>query len=68
MTDPRRIGRCGTRAMANDPHRAAVLERIGRMVDDGLAEWSLLAGGEIRLRLLSGEVFLLGTDDIFRLA
>jgi hypothetical protein len=68
VTDPRRIGRCGTRAMADDPHKTAVLERIGRMVDDGLAEWSLLAGGEIRLRLLSGEVFLLGADDIFRLA
>ncbi|WP_352633874.1 hypothetical protein [Mesorhizobium sp. M0496] len=33
---------------------------IGELVDGGKAEWSRTATGEIELRLLTGEVFVLG--------
>ncbi|WP_280948959.1 hypothetical protein [Mesorhizobium sp. LNHC252B00] len=33
---------------------------IGTLVDDGRAEWSRTATGEIELRLWTGEVFVLG--------
>lgn len=40
--------------------KSRVMTAIGQMVDDGRAEWSRTATGEIELRLLTGEVFLLG--------
>ncbi|WP_352696545.1 hypothetical protein [Mesorhizobium sp. M0152] len=41
---------------------------IGKLVDSGKAEWSRAATGEIELRLLSGEVFLLGEVFVTRVA
>ncbi|WP_136622249.1 MULTISPECIES: hypothetical protein [Mesorhizobium] len=40
--------------------KSLVMTVIGQMVDDGEAEWSRTATGEIELRLLTGEVFVLG--------
>lgn len=65
--DPRRITRCGTQAIAADADMTAVLEWITRMVADDLAQWSL-ADGEIRVHLVSGEVFLLAASRMLRLA
>ncbi|MCH4554797.1 hypothetical protein ACVILI_005021 [Mesorhizobium sp. USDA 4775] len=45
-----------------------VLAAIGELVDDGKAVWSRTASGEVELRLLSGEVFLLGEVSVTRVA
>ncbi|MBZ9743431.1 MULTISPECIES: hypothetical protein [unclassified Mesorhizobium] len=46
--------------------KSLVLASIGELVDGGKAEWSGTATGEIELRLLSGEVFLLGEVTVTR--
>ena len=48
--------------------KTQVLAAIGRLVADGKAEWSRTASGEVELRLLSGEVFLLGEVSVTRVA
>ncbi len=48
--------------------KSQVLAAIGGLVDSGKAEWSRTATGEIELRLLSGEVFLLGEVAVTRVA
>ncbi|MGX5827795.1 hypothetical protein [Mesorhizobium sp. 43Arga] len=48
--------------------KSQVLAAIGKLVADGRAEWSRTANGEIELRLLSGEVFLLGEVAVTRVA
>lgn len=48
--------------------KSEVLAAIGELVDDGKAEWSRTATGEVELRLLSGEVFLLGDVTVTRVA
>jgi len=66
---------CGTRLMpdsltgrfAVDPAKALVVSHIGQLVSDGYAEWSLLDNGDVELRFLSGEVFLLADATITRL-
>ncbi|MER9583182.1 hypothetical protein [Mesorhizobium sp. M0276] len=40
--------------------KSRVMAAIGTLVDDGRAEWSRTATGEIELRLWTGEVFVLG--------
>ncbi|MER9335343.1 hypothetical protein NKJ06_15315 [Mesorhizobium sp. M0293] len=40
--------------------KSRVMAAIGELVDGGKAEWSRTATGEIELRLLTGEVFVLG--------
>lgn len=65
---------CGTLAMldsltgrfAADPAKALVMSHIGQLVSDGYAEWSLLDNGDVELRFLSGEVFLLADTTITR--
>jgi hypothetical protein len=65
---------CGTLAMpdsltgrfAADPAKALVISHIGQFVSDGYAEWSLLDNGDVELRFLSGEVFLLADTTITR--
>jgi hypothetical protein len=47
--------------------KSQVMAAIGELVDDGKAEWDRTASGEIELRLLTGEVFLLGEVSVFRL-
>lgn len=48
--------------------KSLVLAAIGELVDGGKAEWSRTATGEIELRLLSGEVFLLREVSVTRIA
>ncbi|WP_244571359.1 MULTISPECIES: hypothetical protein [Mesorhizobium] len=48
--------------------KSRVLAAIGELVDAGKAEWSRAATGEVELRLLSGEVFLLGEVTVTRVA
>lgn len=48
--------------------KSQVLAAIGELVDNGKAEWSRTATGEVELRLLSGEVFLLGDVTVTRVA
>jgi hypothetical protein len=48
--------------------KSMVMAAIGELVDDGRAEWSRTATGEIKLRLVSGEVFLLGEVSVTRVA
>jgi len=53
--------------VAVDPAKALVMSHIGQLVSDGYAEWSLLDNGDVELRFLSGEVFLLADTTITRL-
>ena len=48
--------------------KSLVLAAIGELVDAGRAEWNRTATGELELRLLSGEVFLLGEVSVTRVA
>lgn len=48
--------------------KSQVMAAIGRLVDGGKAEWSRTATGDIELRLLSGEVFVLGEITVTRVA
>jgi hypothetical protein len=48
--------------------KTSVMIAIGQMVDDGKAAWNRTATGEIELRLLTGEVFLLGEIAVTRIA
>lgn len=41
---------------------------IGQLVADGLAVWDVLDSGEIEVRLISGETYLLAETTILRLA
>lgn len=51
-----------------DPERSLVMAYFGQLVADGLAEWDMLANGDIRLRFPTGETFLLAKTVIVRLA
>lgn len=48
--------------------KSQVLAAIVELVDAGKAEWSRNASGEVELRLLSGEVFVLGEVSVTRVA
>jgi hypothetical protein len=48
--------------------KTQVLAAIGELVDDGKAVVSRTASGEVELRLLSGEVFVLGEVSVTRVA
>ena len=51
-----------------DPERALVMACIGKLVAGGHADWRVLENGDIRLRLGTGETFLLAETAIVRLA
>ncbi|WP_246696134.1 hypothetical protein [Mesorhizobium sp. SARCC-RB16n] len=55
-------------AVNREDAKTLVMAAIGTLVEDGKAEWSRTATGEIELRLLSGEVFLLGEVCVTRVA
>jgi hypothetical protein len=55
-----------TGRFAVDPAKALVMSHIGQLVSDGYAEWSLLDNGDVELRFLSGEVFVLADTTITR--
>jgi hypothetical protein len=55
-----------TGRFAADPAKALVMSHIGQFVSDGYAKWSLMDNGDVELRFLSGEVFLLADTTITR--
>jgi hypothetical protein len=52
----------------SDPDKALVMRAIALLVRDGFAELAVLEGGDIRLRLTTGEVFHFGEDAVTRVA
>ncbi|UCI22025.1 hypothetical protein FJ970_14155 [Mesorhizobium sp. B2-1-8] len=55
-------------AVNREDAKALVMAAMGELVEDGQAEWSRTATGEIELRLMSGEVFVLGEVSVRRVA
>lgn len=51
-----------------DRAKALVIAGIGRLVRDGHANWRLSDTGDVELRLVTGEVFLLGSTTMTRIA
>lgn len=66
---------CGTAATPDtvegrlfaDPAKALVMSYLGQLVSEGHAEWNLLDNGDVELRFLTGEVFLLADTSITRI-
>jgi hypothetical protein len=54
--------------MQPDPAKVKVMRHIRKLVADGFAEWQTLDDGTIRLRLMTGETYLLGPATITRIA
>lgn len=50
-----------------DPAKALVMRVLGDFVAEGLAEWETRDTGDIELRWLTGETFLLSDRTIMRL-
>ena len=50
-----------------DPDRALVMQMARSLVESGVAEWTALKNGDIRLSFTSGEIFNLGRDCITRI-
>jgi hypothetical protein len=51
-----------------NPAKARVMGHFGELVADGLADWHALENGTIRLRLNTGETYLLDKTSITRIA
>ena len=51
-----------------DDAKSLVMTVVSQMVDNGKVEWNLTTTGDIELRLLTGEVFLLGEISVTRVA
>jgi len=76
MHGTKRNGKPGGDAATPDPiaqrstdrAKALVIAGIGRLVDDGHASWHLSDTGDVELRLVTGEVFLLGNTTMTRIA
>jgi hypothetical protein len=51
-----------------DPDREFVLRSLRGLVESGVAEWTVLESGDIRLSLASGVIFNLGQDGVTRIA
>jgi hypothetical protein len=52
----------------SDPARVKVMGHFRKLVADGFAEWQTLDDGTIRLRLITGETYLLEQATITRIA
>jgi len=50
--------------MDADLSKAFVMAAIRRLVDDELAEWDRTKDGELELRLVTGEIFVVGETAI----
>ena len=75
MNPRRRRKLCSTEATPDtiaglfhaDTAKALVMQHLGQLVTDGLAEWDMLDNGDIELRLNTGETFLLAETVLIRL-
>ncbi|WEK02267.1 MAG: hypothetical protein P0Y59_11475 [Candidatus Sphingomonas phytovorans] len=56
------------RLLDADPARAMTIACFGRFVADGRAEWAIPGNGDIHLRMISGEVFLLAETEVVRIS
>ena len=54
--------------MQSDLAKVKVMAHFRKLVADGFAEWQTLDGGTVRLRLNTGETYLLGQSTITRIA
>jgi hypothetical protein len=54
--------------MQSDPAKVKVMGQFRELVADGFAEWQTLDDGTIRLRLMTGETYLLERATITRIA
>ena len=52
----------------SDPAKVKVMGHLRKLVADGFAEWQKLDDGTIRLRLITGETYLLEQVTITRIA
>lgn len=52
----------------DDPDKALVMRYIGQLVADGFAVWDRLDNGDVEVRFISGETYLLAGTTILRLA
>jgi hypothetical protein len=52
----------------SDSDKAVVIAYVKQLVDGGKAAWRRLSNGDIELCLASGELFLLGEENITRLS
>ena len=50
------------------PDRELVLRLLRGLVESGVAEWTVLESGDVRLSLASGAVFNLGQSGVTRIA
>lgn len=53
---------------SGNPDKAVVMRYIGQLVADGFAVWEMLDNGEVEVRFVSGEAYLLAETTILRLA
>ena len=51
-----------------DPAKVKVMDYLRKLVAEGFAEWQTLDDGTIRLRLVTGETYLLEQATITRIA
>jgi predicted ATP-binding protein involved in virulence len=54
--------------MHSDPAKVKVMRHFRKLVADGFAEWQTLDDGIIRLRLITGETYLLEPATVTRIA
>ena len=54
--------------MQSDPAKVAVMGHLRKLVAGGFAEWQKLDDGTIRLRLVTGETYLLEPATVTRIA
>lgn len=52
----------------SDPAKVKVMGHLRKLVADGFAEWQTLDDGTIRMRLITGETYLLEQTTITRIA
>ena len=52
----------------SDPAKVKVMGHLRKLAADGFAEWQTLDDGTIRLRLITGETYLLEQATITRIA
>ncbi|MEI9431379.1 hypothetical protein [Mesorhizobium sp. Cs1299R1N3] len=55
-------------AVSREDAKTLVMAAMGELVEDGQAEWGRTASGEFELRLVTGEVFVLGEVSVTRVA
>ena len=58
----------GPDTACSDSDKAVVIAYVKQLVDGGEAAWRRLSNGDIELCLASGELFLLGEENITRLS